>query len=428
MESLLLVVAELLTVPLLAALALCVEAVGVVVLGLGTAIVRPRSSTRPLLVRWWRRVVWTTTGVLGFVLVGLLFVDLVLFEQGVRLALDQVEQRSGVDVTLERARGSVFTGRLELSGVTARRTGAGTDFSLSVREVVLDVDMLQIFRSAVPLELVRVAGVRGEIVRHDAAGGPRPQHAFAIDRLELADVELRFEDEIGAPFQSLPIQFEHFTVAPLRSEYAMLDVLCGSDARGQARGYAFAAGGRSWRTGGIPLGPAAHKLGPAGRWIRSGDVDVTLTCLESQDPASQPLAIELRLHDFQIAAPGDSGRNLPASRIAAAITRLGPEIQVRSTLTLPQDRFRGATNVGQLELWEGAIQAWNVELVGRLGLSGDDLVVLGLGSKLLDKLPRPKESGAKGREDESGPNGREDGAGPKGRGDGLRPGERPGLN
>lgn len=390
-ESLLLVVAELLTVPLLAALALCVEVVGVVVLGVGSAVVRPLTSARPLLVRWWRRVVWTTTGVLGLVLLGLILVDLVAFETGVRLALDQVEQRSGVDLAFERARGSVFTGRLELTGVTARRSGTGADFSLAVREVVLDVDMTKIFRSAVPLELVRVAGVRGEIVRHDAQGGPAPLHAFVVERLELEDVELRFEDEIGAPFQSLPIQIQHFHVAPLRSEYAMLDVLCRGDARGQARGYAFAAGGGTWRTSGIPLGPAAHKLGPAGRWIRSGDVDVSLTCLEGQDPASQPLAIELRLHDFQIAPPGDSVRNLPASRVAAAIDRLGPEIHVRSTLVLPESSFRGATNVGQLGLWEGAIQAWNVELVGKLGLSQADLVVLGLGSKLLDRLPRRQE-------------------------------------
>ena len=122
-ESLLLVVAELLTVPLLAALALCVEVVGVVVLGVGTAVVRPLTSARPLLVRWWRRVVWTTTGVLGLVLLGLILVDLVAFETGVRLALDQVEQRSGVDLAFEHARGSVFTGRLELTGVTARRSG-----------------------------------------------------------------------------------------------------------------------------------------------------------------------------------------------------------------------------------------------------------------------------------------------------------------
>ena len=123
MESLLLVVAELLTVPLLAALALGVEALGVLVLGVGTALVRPRSSARPLLVRWWRRFVWTTTAVLGLVLAGLVLVDLLLFETGVRLALDQVEQRSGIDIGFERARGSVFTGRLELTGVTARRTG-----------------------------------------------------------------------------------------------------------------------------------------------------------------------------------------------------------------------------------------------------------------------------------------------------------------
>lgn len=394
MESLLLVVAELLTVPLLAALALCVELAGVVVLVVGTAVVRPRSSVRPLLVRWWRRVVWTTAGVLGLVTIGLVAIDLLFFEIGVRLALDQVEQRSAVDIGFATARGSVFTGRLELTGVTARRTGSDGDFSLDVREVVLDVEMPRILRTAAPLELVRVAGVRGQIVRHDAHSGPRLLHAFTIGRLEIEDVDLRFEDEIGAPFRSLPIQFEHFNVAPLRSEYAMLDVLCRSDARGLARGYSFGAGGGGWRTAGIPLGPAAHKLGPAGRWIRSGDVEVTLTCLESQDGVSLPLNVELRLRDLQIAPPGDSGRSLPASRVAEAITRLGPEIHVRSTVLVPLDRFRGATNLGQLGLWDGAIQAWNVDLVGKLGLRSEDLLVLGLGSQLLDRLPRRTDSPA----------------------------------
>lgn len=391
MESLLLVVAELLTVPLLAALGLLVEGAGLVVLAIGTAVVRPRSSVRPVLVRWWRRVVWTATGVLGLLLAALVFVDLVLFETGVRLALDQVEQRSGIDIGFERARGSVFTGRLELSGMTARRTGAGADFSLAVREVVLDVEMTGILGREVPLELLRVEGVRGDFVRRDATTTTRPEHAFRARRVELVDVELRFEAEIGAPLQSLPIRFDHFTIAPLRSEDAMLDVLCGSDARGQARGYGFTAGAGSWRTRDIPLGPAAHKLGPAGRWIRSGDVDVSLTCLESQDPTRVALAVELRLHDFKIAPPGDSGRHLPASRIAAAIARLGPEIRVRSTVLLARDRFRGATNLGQLGLWEGAIQAWNVDLVGQLGLGADDLRLLGVGGELRDKLQMRRE-------------------------------------
>lgn len=398
MESLLLVVAELLTVPLLAALALGVEALGVLVLGVGTALVRPRSSARPLLVRWWRRFVWTTTAVLGLVLAGLVLVDLLLFETGVRLALDQVEQRSGIDIGFERARGSVFTGRLELTGVTARRGGPGAEFSLAVREVVLDVDMTKIFRREVPLELVRVDGVRGDIVRRGGGPAPRPQHAFAVDRVELTDIDVRFEDEIGALFQSLPIRFEHFNVGPLRSEDAMLGVLCRSDARGQARGYGFAAGGGSWRALDVPLGPAAHKLGPAGRWIRSGDVDVSITCLESQDPTLVALEVALRLHDFQIAPPGDGGRNMPASRIAAAITRLGPDIRVRSTVQLARDNFRGASNVGQLGLWEGATRAWNVDLGAQLGLSGDDLVILGVGGIKENLLPRLQER----REDRRG--------------------------
>lgn len=387
MESLLLVVAELLTVPLLVAAALGVEMLGLAVLGVGQALVRPKSAARPRLIRWWRRIVWTATGVFGLLLAGLVFVDLVFFEPSLRLALDQIELRSGVDLGFREGRGSLFTGRLELHDVTARRAGGeGAEFTLTVRELVIDVDMWGVLRTATPLQLVRVAGVRGQIVRREAGGAPRPLHAFAVERLELEDVQVDFEDAIGAPFQTLPVGFERFSVAPLRSEYAMLDVLCHSEGRGQARGYGFGAGAGAWTARGIPLGPAAHKLGPAGRWIRGGDLDVTLTCLGGPDPEAVPLAVELRLHDFQISPPGDSGRHLPASRIAEAIAKLGPELQVRSAVTLPRERFRGATNVGQLGLWEGAIQAWNLDLGTRLGLTREELLLLGIGSRVLEKL------------------------------------------
>jgi len=77
---------------------------------------------------------------------------------------------------------------------------------------------------------------------------------------------------------------------------------------------------------------------------------------------------------------------LPASRLAAALAALGPEIQVRFGIHLARERFRHATNVTQLGLWEAAIQAWNVELGGRLGLSRDELLMLGLGSRLLERV------------------------------------------
>lgn len=385
MESLLLVVAELLSVPLLVAATLLCVFGGAALLLLGQLLLHRRARTRVL--RWWRRIVWTAIGSFGLLLAGLVIVDLLLFGPALRIALDQIELRSGVDVSFREARGSLFLGRLELSDVTVRRSGgAGVEFSLTIRELVVDVDMLHVYRAALPVDLVRVVGVRGEIVRRQAGTGPRPLHAFVVDRLDLADVQLNFEDAITAPFRSLPLVFEHFSVGPLRSEWAMLDVLCASEARGSARGYAFGAGGRAWHARGIPIGPAAHKLGAVGRWIRGGDIDVTLRCGSDHDPQRVPLHVDLRLHNFNIAPPGDSGRHLPASRLAAALSRLGPDLTLHFRFELPQARFQGATNVAQLGLWEGAIEAWNVELGGKLGLGIDDLRMLGIPSRVLEQL------------------------------------------
>ncbi len=385
MEAVLLVVAELLSVPLVvAATLLCIIGVAVLLL-LGHLLLRRR--TRTGLLRWWRRLVWSTIGGLGLLVIGLLLIELLLFAPALRIALDQIELRSGVDITFQSASGSLFFGRLALGDVTVRRSGLqGVDFSLTIRSLELDVDMLHIYRGAVPVELVRAVGVRGELVRRES-GGPLPSMPdFAIDRLELEDIQIDFQDTIGAPFRSLSLVLERLVVTPLRSELAMRDILCASEGRGSARGYAFTVDPRGWHTRGVPIGPAAHKLGAAGRWIRGGDIELRLACGPDDYPGQIAFDLDLRLHDFKIAPPGDSGRHLPASRLAAAIAALGPEIEVRFGVRLARERFRGATNVGQLGLWEAAIQGWNIELGGRLGLSREDLLMLGIGSRLLERV------------------------------------------
>lgn len=381
-DSLLLVVAELVSVPRLVAAVLVVALGGGVLLVLGQLVLGGRVGRRTL--RWWRRLVWTAIGVLGLLLSGMLLIDLLLFAPALRIALDQIELRSGVDVSFERARGSLFTGRLELGEVTVRRVGEGLEFSLTVDELILDVDMLELYRPALPIALVRAVGVRGSLVRRE--GPSREVRPFVIDRLELEDVQLDFEDTITAPFRSLPVEFETFKISPLRSDFAMLDTLCSSEVRGSARGYSFGAAAGAWQARGIPIGPAAHKLGPAGRWIRGGELDVTLRCDGDPEAENVPLSVDLHLHNFKIAPPGDSGRHLRGRAAAEVLAGLGPEMQVRFGFSLPRERFRRATNVGQLGLWEGAIQAWTVELFGKLGLTPEDLRALGLGSSVLEKL------------------------------------------
>ncbi|MBL8974461.1 MAG: hypothetical protein JNK56_27955, partial [Myxococcales bacterium] len=254
MDSLLLVVAELVTVPrLVAALLLLVIGGGALLLLGQWALAR---RLRSGLLRWWRRLLWAAVGGFGLLLLGLLLIDVLLFAPALRIALDQIELRSGVDINFQRARGSLFTGRLELGDVSVRRGGGGLEFSLTVRELVVDVDMLGLLHEHLPIAELRADGVRGSLVRREA-GAPGPSRPFVISRLELSDVQLDFADTITAPFRDLPLEFAALKIGPLRSDYAMLDVLCGSEARGSARGYSFGAAASSWQARGIPIGPAA---------------------------------------------------------------------------------------------------------------------------------------------------------------------------
>lgn len=386
-EALLIVVAELMAVPLLVAGALLFELAGAAVLGAGHVVLW-RGRTRPTrLLRWWRRGVWTLTGVLGFVLTALVFVDLVLYEPGLRLLLDQVERTSGVDVCFERARGNLFTGHVHLEGVTIRHRN-GADLALSISRLDIDIAMLRLYEREVPITALELHGVRGAIVRNRAPGlgPPGGGRDFVIERLEVEDLAVDFEDLAGAPTRVLPLTLEHLEAAPLRSEYALVDLLCHTRARGRARGNAFVADAGAWTVRDIPLGvQGSVGLGPAGKWLRGGDLDVAVTCI---DPAGDPLRlrVDLDLSDFRIGPPADTGRRAAQQRIASAFARTGPRLELQFELELGRHRLRGVASAAQAGLLDMGVLEYNLQLGRRLGLDEDDLRLLGIGSRVVDAV------------------------------------------
>ncbi|MCY1008082.1 hypothetical protein OV079_21490 [Nannocystis pusilla] len=384
MEALLIVVAELMAVPLLVAAALLFELVGAALLGAGYLVLW-RSRQRPTrLLRWWRRAVWTLTGVLGLVLTTLVFVDLVLYEPGLRLLLDQVERTSGVDVCFERARGNIFTGHVHLEGVTIRHRN-GADLALSIGRLDIDIAMLRLLEREVPITELQLHGVRGGIVRNRALGVGQPGgRGFVIERLVVDDLAIEFEDLAAAPTtRVLPLALEHLEIAPLRSEYALVDVLCHTRARGRARGNAFLAEPGSWTVRDVPLAPqGAVGLGAVGRWLRDGSLDIGVTCVE---PDGDPLRlrVDLDLAGFRVSPPAGD-RRTAIQRIAAAFSHLGARLQLQFELELERSRLRGVATAAQVGLWDLGVHEYNLQLGRKLGLDEGDMNLLGLGSRALD--------------------------------------------
>lgn len=388
MEALLIVVAELMAVPLLVAAVLLFEFVGAAALGAGYLVLwRGRRRPTPGL-RWWRRVVWTLTGVLGLVLTTLVFVDLVLYEPGLRLLLDQVERTSGVDVCFERARGNIFTGYVHLEGVTIRHRD-GADLALTIGRLDIDIAMLRLFERDVPITELRLHGVRGSIVRNRALRvGQFGGRGFVIEHLVVDDLAIDFEDLAAAPTtRVLPLTLELLESAPLRSEYALVDVLCHTRARGRARGNPFLADAGAWSVRDIPLTPyGVVGLGAVGRWVRDGNLDISVHCL-TPDSDLLRLRIGLDLSGVR-ASPPVGDRRTAAQRIAAAFSNLGPSLKLQFDLELERERLRGVASAEQIDLWDLGVQQYNRQLGRRLGLGPEEMNLLGLGARSVDAAPQ----------------------------------------
>lgn len=382
MEALILVVAELMAIPLLIAAALLFEVAGAAVIALGQMIAWRRARPTRLL-RWWRRLVWTLTGVLGFVLTALIFVDLFLYEPGLRLLLDQVERASGVDVCFERGRGNLFTGVVHLEGVTVRHRN-GADVALTIDRLDIDIAMLRVFADEVPISELQLHGVRGALVRNKTQGtGHPPGRGFVIERLVVDDLAIDFEDLAGGPVRVLPLAIDHLEISPLRSRLAVVDLLCHTRAAGRARGSEFSADAGGWKVGGIALGGQGPRLGPVSKWIRGGALDVAVAC---RDAAADPLVlgITVGVAGFQLVPPGEPGRRTIAQKLAAAFSSLGPRIDLDLELEIGRDRLDGAPSAAHAGLWDLGVQSFNLELTRRMGLGKDELSLFGLGSRAID--------------------------------------------
>lgn len=393
MEALLLVVAELMAIPLFVAAALLFELAGGALIGLGQLIaLRGGGDGKPSrLRRWWRRFVWTMAGVLGLFLASLVFVDLVLYEQGLRLLLDQVERSSGVDLCFERARGNIFTGEVHLEGVTVRHSN-GADVALNIDALDIDIAMLRLFEPAVPITGLHLRGVRGAITRRhtERPGTPAGHRPFVVERLVIEGLLIDFEDLAGAPVRSLPLAVESLELTPLRSDHALVDLLCHARARGRARGVSFGADPGGWRVDDIPLASAGPRLGAAGKWLKGGQLDVGLACPDDQaDPFI--LRVDVGLSHLQFAPPGETGRRGLVTRVAAAVERLGPRLDLRLELEIDRGRLVGVSSAAQIGLWDLGVHEYNHQLGRRLGLDKDDLSLLGIGSRAAQTLQQLRQ-------------------------------------
>ena len=254
--------------------------------------------------RWARWLMIASLGMLGLVVAAVLVIDIWFADDLLRWALAGQERRSGVHVESEKIAASLLRGRYELSGVRAtRHDHPAGEIDLSARTVSVSVPFWSAWKRTVPIRSVRIDGLRGSYhlgrsegknaSQADDEQGYRsspdlerkPPRKFSIESLEVADVEVEVTDYTRRRPIALPITIGRMTSSPLRSNWALFDILFRSNADGTLMGRPFriTTGGdengreTKWSISDLPVEALSAMIGGPFSLITEGRCDVRVT-------------------------------------------------------------------------------------------------------------------------------------------------------
>lgn len=381
-ETLLLISGELLVFPIIAAAAVVAELSMGLVLGLVQLVLGPlrrrraRSSAVALrlpglgLLRRIRSWIATLSMTL---LVTAVAADLFFFDAAVRYVLTRLDDAAGLEIDLDGAQGSFLAGRVELLGLVVRRVGAnesdgdGNALDLRADRLAIDVAMLEVLAPQKRVQSLEIEGLRGRVERREVGTGKSSvRRSFRVDTLALSDVAIEFADHTRDRPIEVELKLDSLEAAPVRSDFALFDLLYGATGSGTVDGLPFEvasvedARGRTttWRAPRLPLVLVMPYLGAGGRYVQGGHVGVEVQdqWLTGVDPPEISMHYRMVLHDLKIALPEDLGARERAFAVplSLAVERLGREIPLEFAVELDEERFRGALSLEAIGLWQAA--------------------------------------------------------------------------
>ena len=311
MEALVILLAELLSGPILAALALAAQ-MFVFIFSLlfefawclvsrrpwgsspakaeAAPSVRKRSGSSrvPRLIR----VVVLTT--LALSVGGLLAVNFVFFEPAARWAVAQVGKRTNTEIDFKTASGNIFSGTVVFEDLSARRVSEiRSSFDLKAQRLRADIDPWTLVFRPISFQSLSVETVIGTLrqperrkVAGSGSGGDdekiKARRKFQVENLTLKDVTIMLSKGDNVP---VAVSLTSVSSAPFRSNYALFDILFRSNLAGQIDGHDISVStqeidsGRltQWRMPDLPAASVSKFVTrPPLGWLREGTLNVSV--------------------------------------------------------------------------------------------------------------------------------------------------------
>ena len=334
-------------------------------------------------------VKWGAIAVFGLLITAAAVANFVFFEPIARWAVASMEARTGIRTSFASATGNLFTGKIDLRGVTmTRASGPKGGFDITARRIAIDLDMPGVIGSPSMVDSVLISGVEGRIEhrprprarRGSGSSGAgeklRARKSFEVRDLRLEDIRLSLERP-GAPATRMVI--DRLSSQPMRSRFALFDALFRSNATGSIAGSPFSITTRkidqgretAWDVTGVPVDVASRFLtAPPMGWLTEGTMDLRVTDRwRLAESAEIDMDWRIVLKDGRAAVP----QTVPAPiRIAARplvtyINSRDTPLDIGFTLTMNRDQFDGAASLDAAGLWRAAVKGIAAQLAKRKG-------------------------------------------------------------
>lgn len=364
MDALFIVVAELLVIPLILWGLIVLELTVGVAASVFAVVVGRRTASDAVLYSWRairRKLLWS----LIFVSSGLLLADLVFFEAIVNIALGSADDREDLDVSVGRAEGSFILGRIELhdltlSGFRGGNLDPSSQFSVTIDELIIDIDTAELLSAGFAVEELSLDGVRGSFDRL-RPGDPKqerdldeePAREFSVERIHFGDIAVALRDYTGETMREVAVEVAELDIGPVVSDSVVFDLLYRTRGRGAIAGHEFVLtsvveGGQPQTTfelRGLPLDSLAEPLEKiAGVRARGGaDLVVVNRFLDGPPEDRVELGVDLQVHSLELEAGADASMStrMMLKMAARKLEKIGDDFPLAFEVTILRSELQG---------------------------------------------------------------------------------------
>lgn len=318
---------------------------------------------------------------------GLLLVNFVFFEPVARWAVAQVGKRTNTEIDFRTASGNIFSGTVVFEDISARRSSeTRSSFDLKAGRLRADIDpWTLVFRPIVfqSLSVETVSGVLRQPDRRKTAGGKdddkiKARRRFSVEDLALKDVSIMLSKGDNAP---VAVSLKSVSTAPFRSNYALFDMLFRSNLTGQIDGHDISVstqeidGGRltQWRMPDLPAASVSKFLTrPPIGWLREGTLNVSVDDRWRLGAAAD-IDMDWRLQMQGVRAEAGDAASLGEKTLAFPVTSYinsrNGNLDLRFKLLMNEKQFEHMSSLDARFLWDVFLKS-TAKAMG-IGTDGD---------------------------------------------------------